>query len=229
MFRKKVLTILAVVLFAGNGLYAVPDKIFTSSGQILLGEEWSNVYIYNDDTIVDMLGGLVDGIATYDASMVNVTGGTVYTLDALEFSTANISGGYVYGASAWDHAVVDFFDNASAVTIGAGDYGTLNMIGGTTNYIGSIDSGILNLYSGLVTDSLGAWDFSIVNIYGYDLVKTSTGGRYGYGRVYGFWLDDTLFTIDLNGSETFSHINLIPEPTSLILLAFGSLILKRRR
>jgi len=226
----KILIILAVVLFAGNGLYAVPvDKIFTSSGQILPGEEWENVFIYNDGTIVNMIGGDVDGIATYDASMVNVTGGHVNTLDSLEFSIANISGGYVYGASAWSHAIINFSGNASAVNIGARDYGTLNMIGGTTNYIGAIDSGILNLHGGLVTDSLGVQDFSIVNIYGYDLVKTSIGGRYGYGRVYGFWLDDTPFTIDLNSSDTYSRINLIPEPSSLIFLTFGSLILKRRR
>ena len=57
--KTEVKTILAVAIFCFTAvqLYAVPiDKIFTSSGQILDGEEWNNVSIYNDATIVDMLG-----------------------------------------------------------------------------------------------------------------------------------------------------------------------------
>lgn len=229
MKAKLFTIILAVILFTASGLYAVPDKIFTSSGQILPGEEWENVYIYNDETLVNMTGGLVDSIGTYDASMVNVTDGSVNTLDALEFSIANISGGYVHGASAWDHAVINFSGDAGAVSFGSREFGTVNMIGGTTNYIGAIDSGILNLYGGSITNSLSCDDSAIVNIFGYDLVKTSSGGQYGYGQVYGIWFDDTPFIIDLNGSATYSHINLIPEPSSLIMLMFGSLFLKRRR
>jgi hypothetical protein len=79
--KTKVITIVAsaaILCFTASELTAVEDKIFTSSGQILPPEEWSNVYIYNDDTIVDMFGGLVDGIATYDASTLNITGGLVF-------------------------------------------------------------------------------------------------------------------------------------------------------
>jgi len=84
------------------------------------------------------------------------------------------------------------------------------------------------MYGGLVTDSLNAWDSATVNIFGYDLVKTSSGGAYGYGQVYGYWFDDTPFTINLSTAETYSHITLIPEPTSLLLLALGGLLLKRK-
>jgi hypothetical protein len=98
------------------------------------------------------------------------------------------------------------------------------MTGGTTEYVAAGYSGTMNLYGGLVTDSLNAWDSATVNIFGYDLVKTNSGGTYGYGQVYGYWLDDTPFTIELSTAETYSHINLIPEPSSLLLLALGSLI-----
>jgi len=230
MFRKAKLSIVAIVLlFTASQAHAALDKYFTTSGHILPGEEWNNVFIHNDGTIVDMLGGNVDGIAPYDTSMINVIGGSINTLDALEFSVANISGGYVGVASAWDHAVVNFFDDASAGTIGARDFGTLNMIGGTADNVGAGDSGTLDLYGGIINRHLGASREAVINVYGYGFNYDPTAGNFDGGQLTGFWLDDTSFTIDLYGTETYSHINLIPEPTSLILLGLGSLVLIRKR
>jgi hypothetical protein len=230
--KTKVITILAaavIICFTTSELTAVEDKTFTSSGQILDGEVWNNVSIYNDDTIVDMLGGDVESIGTYDKSTVNVTGGQINTLAALEFSTANVSNGEVYSLSAWDSAIVNFSDDARALSLGSGgDFSTTNMYGGITEFLRAGDYGIINLYGGLVTDSLNSWGSATVNVFGYDLVKTISGGRYGYGQVFGFFADDSSFTIDFNTSETYTHINLIPEPSSLILLGLGVLILRRR-
>ena len=228
MLRKKIITILAVVLLAGNVLYAVQDKIFTSSGHILPGEEWNRVMIYNDSTIVNMLGGLVDQMETYDGSMLNVAGGETYSLYTRDSSIANISGSYVYGAMAWDLSVINLFDDANGVSFGSREFSILNMFGGTIEYLGALDSGTVNLCGGYITDSLSSSDSGVVNIFGYDLAKTNSGGKYGYGQVQGFWFDDTPFNIDLNGSETFSRINLIPEPSSVILLALGVLLVKRK-
>ncbi len=210
MFRNKLFVfITAVMLFMVPQLYA-DDKIFTSSGQILPGEEWSNVYIYNDDTIVDMLGGRVDSMAAYDASTLNINGGDVSTLHARGFSTANVSGGYVYGLRAQGSGTVNLSDTASVISLSSrGSFGTVNMTGGSTEYARAGNSGTLNLYGGVVTDSLNAWDSATVNIFGYDLFKTATGGTYGYGFVTGYWVDGTPFTIDLSTSETYSHISLI--------------------
>lgn len=226
--KVKILTIL-IMLVVPCQLQAYPDKDFYSSGEINDGDYWNNVFIYNDDTIVDMLGGDVDSIGTYDSSTVNVTGGQVNTLDALEFSSANISGGFVYGASAWDHAIVNFFGNASAGTIGSGDFGTLNMIGGTADIVGANYSGTLNLYGGIVNDSLGASGESTVNLYGYSFYYDPTAGSFDGGQLTGFWLDDTPFTIDLYGAGTYSHINLVPEPSTLLLFGLGILGLRRKR
>ena len=228
--KTKIITILAAVIlsFTSVQLYAVPiDKTFTFSGQIIDGEEWDNVYIYNDDTIVDMLGGDVDSIGTYDASTVNVTGGHVSTLDAREFSTANISGGFVYGLHAKNNSIINFSDDASGASIGARDFGMLNMYGGTTDLIGVIDSGTLNLYGGLITESLGAWNDAVVNIYGYDFNYDPMGGSRDGGQLTGFWLDSTAFIIDLYGTETYSNINLIPEPATFLLFGLGISLLKK--
>ncbi|MHC4499398.1 MAG: PEP-CTERM sorting domain-containing protein [Planctomycetota bacterium] len=223
------LIITVVVACAASEVLAVGDKAFTSSGQILAGEEWDSVSIYNDDTVVDMLGGTVDSIGTYDASTLKVFAGYVSTLDALEYSTVNISAGFVYGLVVSNQAVASFSDAADLFAPRARHFGTINMTGGTVDHLGAIDSGTINLYGGIIADYLVALDSAAVNIYGHDLLKTASGGAYGYGQASGFWLNDTTFTIDLNDAETYDHINLIPEPSSLALLALGSLLLRRRR
>jgi len=230
--KTKIITILAlaqILCFTASELLALEDKIFTSSGQILDGEEWNNVHIYNDDTIVDMLGGLVDGIGTYDISTINITGGHVNTLVTLEFSTANVSGGVVAGLYAWDYSTVSVFDTGSVFSLSArGDFGVVNIYGGSAAFVDAYESGTVNLYGGDVSEYLSAPD-GIINIFGYDLSKTSTGGNYGYGFVTGYWIDGTSFSIDLLSPETYSNINLIPEPASLLLLVFGCFLLKRKK
>ncbi|MHC4625134.1 MAG: PEP-CTERM sorting domain-containing protein [Planctomycetota bacterium] len=267
MKTKTYVIMTGVILLAACSAQGVlTDKTFTSSGQILPGEDWANVYIYNDDTIVDMLGGSVDSMATYDASTLNVLDGYVSTLEAYEFSTANVSGGQVYSLWAFDFGTARLSDAGSVFSLIARDSGVVNMTGGTADHGSALESGILNVFGGIISDGIGAdytgtlnmsggvteaanfrgeatanlyggtisdsliaTEDSLVNIFGYDLVLTSWGGSYGYGQVYGYWLDDTPFMIELNGAETYTHINLIPEPGSLALLGLGALLLRRKR
>ncbi|MHC4069449.1 MAG: hypothetical protein ACYSR8_07725 [Planctomycetota bacterium] len=83
------------------------------------------------------------------------------------------------------------------------------MYGGIVEDIGATGSGTVNLYAGYVLERLYASGSSIINIYGHDLFKTSTGGAYGYGEVYGYLTDDTYISVNLNNIEAYLHINLI--------------------
>jgi len=226
--KTALLFVALVVVFTTGKVYALEDKIFTSSGQILPGEEWNLVYIYNDETIVDMLGGSADWIATYDASTLNVVDGSA-EVQAFDDSTINISGGDIHLATAINNTTINFLTSDYTDALITEDSATINMQGGSVERIIARDSGTSNLHAGSVTDYLTAYDSTVVNIYGYDLVKTSTGGTYGYGQVYGYWLDDTPFTIELSTAETYSHITLIPEPNTLIVLALGVLFLTRKK
>ncbi len=72
---KKVMA-LTLMVFVVIAQAQAADKTFTESGEIVDGEEWWEVYIYNDDTIVGMSGGVADFIHVFDSSTLNVTGGS---------------------------------------------------------------------------------------------------------------------------------------------------------
>jgi len=230
MPRKQILTILAAVMFLGVCPVQAADKTFNESGQILEGEEWNAVEIYNDDTVVDMLGGFVDYMQTFDESTMNVNGGELWTLDGWESSIANIYGGNVYSISVWDYAEANLYEGIYFTTIIArGQAGTVNMNGGNVKRIGSIESGLINLKGGSVLEYLGASDSAIVNIYGYDFSYNPNAGNWDGGQLTGFWLDGIPFTTDLYDQGTYQHINLVPEPTSLILFTVCGLFLMIKR
>lgn len=237
----------AVILFAAGQAGAVPDdKIFTSSGQILPGEEWNLVYIYNDDTVVDMLGGRVGAISTFDYSTLNVMDGSA-GVRGFDYSTINISGGVFPGAHTWNYSTINFYASGKAHGLGSREFGIANMYGGTVEHMSAWDSGVVNIYDGLITDGLwavhtsivniygglirsgglGAEDTSIINVYGYDFNYDPTGGAYYGGQLTGFWLNGSPFALDLYHAETYSHINQVPEPSGLLILALGALFAKR--
>lgn len=251
MVTKKILIILAVVLFAGSGLYAVPvDKIFTSDGIINEGDRYHNVFIYDtpphrttvsmfggwvsliqsyDSSIFSMFGGTIEALA-YNQSTINVGGGTIHTLLSYDFSNVNVFGGFAYSITAYDTTTVNVFDNANLFSLFAHDSGVVNMSGGITKGIGVAESGTVNLYGGLIT-GISAGDSGTINLYGYGLSKFLTGGNYGFGFVSGQWQTGIQFYIDLGSPDTYSHVMLheIPEPATVLLIAIGGVYLRKRR
>jgi hypothetical protein len=227
MKTKSYVIMTGVVLLAACSAQAVlTDKTFTSSGQILPGEEWSNVYIYNDDTVVDVLGGFADYISTYDGSTLNVFDGQA-EVGAFDYSSINISGGELSGVQAMDDATIYFSNGATSGWLDIYASGTINVTGGSSDFLRAGGSGTFNLYGGYVGDFLSAWDVSVVNVYGYGFSYDPLGGAREGGQLTGMWLNDTPFSIDLYDAQTYEHINLIPEPSCLALLAVGALFAKR--
>jgi len=252
MCRKKILTILAVILFAGNALYAVPvDKIFTSDGVIREGDEYARVLIYDTPphrTTVGMFGGSAYTIFAYDSSIlnktggttevysynestINVGGGTIYTLNSYDSSNINIFGGQTYHVTVYDTGTVNILDNTNLYTLFAEDSGVVNMSSGIVGRIGAGEFGVVNMSGGLVRDDLAAGDSSVINVYGYNLAKFPTGGKIGDGFVLGEWENGITFNFYFYGSNTYSHIILheIPEPATILLIVIGSIVLRRRR
>jgi len=218
-----------LIVFLSPVTFAADNKDFYESGQIVAGEVWNMVNIYNDDTVVDMSGGMCDQIWTYHLSTLNITGGQAQVW-AQDHSVINISDGTISNSAyAYLNSTINYSGSAFGHNLGAFDSGKVYMTGGTIENIGSSDLGIVNLYGGTISDSLFASGSAVINMFGYDLVKSYSGGNYDNGWVSGFWSDDIAFNIDLYGSETYSHINLIPEPFTIWLLGLGCLRFMRKR
>jgi hypothetical protein len=227
MEKKLAITFLAILFVFPFYAQAVT---FTGDANIQAGNNWTNVYIYDtppNHTTVTMTGGTVsDSMGIYNASTLNMSGGNVGGLGAVENSTVNISGGSVGGLELYDNATATISQNASIGVAGVGDSSVFNVNGGTITELAAGDNSILNLRGGIITDLLRAYPSAIVNIFGYNLSKTDSGGRFGYGQITGYWLNDSQFTINLSDTDTYSRINLIPEPATLLLLGVGAFLLR---
>jgi len=196
------------------------------------GYMYNRVRIYDmppDQTTVNMVGGRVDQMETFDTSILNIAGGTTYSLYAGHESFVTISRAKVFHILTWDNATVNFFEGGLATSLSARDSSTVNMAAGATRYLRAGESGTVNLYAGVVSDCLSAWDSGSVNIYGYGFNYDPTGGDWDGGQVTGFYLNGTPFAIDIYDADTFARTNLVPEPGSLILLSLGSLFVGSRK
>jgi PEP-CTERM motif len=114
------------------------------------------------------------------------------------------------------------YDN-SKLTMYGGYITTLNLYPDTTAIIKGGDIHYL-----WIDPTTVGW----VKLYAYDMEIAPLPDSQGRLDIHGNWLaDNSFFDIELqNGISTYSHIQIVPEPTTIALFALGGLgILKRRR
>ena len=279
-----------ILLFVATAAQATLDMNFYGDAVIQEGDSYSNVKIYDTPpghTTVNMTGGVVDSLGSYDQSTLNVSGGNIFNATMRDSSTINISGlAEMYSVSGYGQATINISggnilgaetrDSTTTMTISSnGSFtgvlagGVLTISGNPTvdtvfvartltisgdptienlslGFLGNIQNGtigvlhlghtsIVNLFGGntmnVVPSGPGRSEQPLpfageVNVYGYNLVKTDSGGIYGYGQVYGSYLDGTEFSVDL-GEGIYPHVNLIPEPATILLLTLGVFFVKR--
>ena len=105
-----------------------------------------------------------------------------------------------------------------------------NWYEGEMGYFVTHDNSIANILGGKILIGLGADGDSQINLYAYDIQHHLTGGHWDTGWVEGrYYVTDNYFSFDLWGQDTYSHINIVPEPTSALLLALGVLFLIRKK
>ena len=159
---------------AANGAYIS----FSRDGVIQDGDSYDGVFVYGNDTIVEVKGGNIGKLFSYDRSTVNVSGGNVTYAQSYEQSTINISGGTVRVPNTGD----------------AGS--TINVTGGTFWNI-EVGSGEFNMSGGQIA-GMGIFapaKDGAVNIYGYGFEYYPLPDK-NDGRLTGFWQDGTPFSIE---------------------------------
>jgi hypothetical protein len=190
------------------------------------------VAFYTDGVIKD--GDEYVSVGVYDNAIVNMTGGIVtFQLTSYESSVVNISGGILNAIVCRDESTLSLYGNMEAVGVSVSGSGTMNMYSGTIDSLKISSLKEVYLYGGEINDYLRAT--SMVNIYGHDFQYNPLAGDYRGGQLTGFWLDDTPLSIDLYYDDTpggpiidtYPHIVLIPEPSTILLLGLGVLLQRR--
>jgi len=201
------------------------DITFTTDGLIQTGDDYNLVDVYGDTTTVEMTGGEVYHLWTYNQSTTNITGGLVAYAQTNDQSIINISGGVVHEPRAWYDGIIN---------VTGGECWNVEVGGGQFDISGGQITG-----SGIYAPTSG----SIVNIYGYGFAYNPlTGGN--DGQLTGFWQDTTPFSIDFYhlgfastvnsyDSVVLHEVNPIPVPSAVILgslgLTFSGWLLHKRR
>ena len=123
--------------------------------------------------------------------------------------TLDILGGDIYRLAVYDTTVTDWFS-------------------GEMTALWTRNDSIVNIYGGDLAH-LWADDNSEVYIYAYDVIHHPTGGHFDRGWVEGKYIDnDSYFAFDLGGLDSFSHINVVPEPSTILFIVLGGFLVRRR-
>ncbi len=159
---------------AANGEYIS----FSRDAVIQAGDSYDGVYVYGNNTTVEVKGGNIGKLLSYDRSTVNVSGGHVTSAQSYGRSTINISGGTV--------RVPNTVDAGSTINVTCGTFWNVE-----------VGSGEFNMSGGQIV-GMGIFapaNNGVIIICGYDFEYYPLPGK-NDGRLTGFWQDDTPFSID---------------------------------
>jgi len=221
--RRTIVLIGAAVVFSTASLAYSTDITFTSGGTIEDGDTYDHVYVLNDFTVVDMFGGQIGNLRTGNVSTFNLYGGQITkvapvgpgsNVDIGPRSTINIADGVV------DISIFVLTEESYALISGGNI--TVEHLKVYYDCLVDIKGGRLQINS---YDEIGFDELPTINIYGYDFNYVPT---WGGGTLTGYLQDDNPFTINGLRQGHFEHFNLIPEPTTFLLLGLGGLLLRKR-
>lgn len=134
-------------------------------------------------------------------------------IDMLENATADMFGGQI--------DKIALFQDCS-----------LSVYGGQIGVIWTEDISIVNIHGGVLNEYWVSW--GTLNLYAYDLTHTTIGGLWDDGQVTGtYYSDNSNFTFDLRDvgghADPYSRINIVPEPTTFLLVGLGAIALRKRK
>jgi len=93
--------------------------------------------------------------------------------------------------------------------------------------LATIDNTIVNIYDGKF-DMLASGNDSVAYLYAYDVTYYPTGGLADCGWIEGiYYSNDAPFSFSFYTSASYTHLQVVPEPSMILLLGFGCLFLRK--
>ena len=188
--------------------------------------------------IVDMTGGRVGNLYTYDSSTFNMYGGVTEDIVAQGNSTINLLDG-TFGLTSMnslyllDYASLNVTDGYIYSLLIAEESSTVKVYNGSSNYLALYDNTIADIYGGNIGSQGGP----------IEIDPTATLTIHGYNFVFdpgkpGSWLSELtgdglygvpITIIGIPDPYTSENIHLVPEPGTLVLFTLGGLFSLKRR
>ena len=190
-------------------------------------------YNFYDLSTMNMSGGSVGWMEAYDSSTINFTDGLIgHYLRGYGSSIINISGGYVDTPVPHDFSTMNM-SGGSGYWFSAEGHSTTNFSGGSIDEFYAVDSPIVNISGGSIVN-LHVRDTSTSIFFGQNFQYGDglilDGNRLlGTGVLSGEWVDGTPWSINILENESTASIQIVPEPATMALLLFGTVILRGKR
>jgi len=110
-------------------------------------------------------------------------------------------------------------------------YATANIYDGDIEWLFTQGNTVVNIHAaGDTLEMFAAGNDSLVYLYAYDVTFHATSGLADEGWIEGTYISNDLpFSFSFYNDTTYSHVNVVPEPNSLLLFVIAGLLIKRTR
>ncbi len=202
--------VLLIIMLAGVPT-AWADLIWDSGHHVFSGGSEDSVEMYLEAT-AEITGGWIGEFYMYNNTVADVTGGEIQVLLGQDTSSVSVGDGSTIGL------------------LRPNDISTASVYGGDINHLFVLGDSITNIYAGNFPMGFSANDSAIINMYVQTHIWNPDGGSGSeFGLLTGTWLNSgEAFSIDYVDLDAINHIAFIPEPSMVLLMGLGGLILRAK-
>jgi hypothetical protein len=175
--------------------------------------------------------GSEDFIEMYNDATATISGGEIWEFYMYDNTTADITGGEIGILLGQNYSLINVYDGSNTGLLKPNDFSTANIYGGEINHLFVLGNSTTNVYGGNFPMGFSANNSALIKMYVLEYNWDPDGGSSsGFGLLTGTWLNSgELFSIDYVDLDCFDNIVFVPEPSMILLLGFGFLVLRNRK